>query len=161
MMRAKYDSFTILCRQPTILPDASRPTSTCCAVSGRSLSFMMSSSRLQIILTGWPATALAKSVVWNNSSASIGSPEPPLTPPCSGEGSWLRKATKKPDDLSEAFLSQMPCLVKNSRSPPRTSKPGPVDDRLRLHDFRFQTGDKRDDLTALRFRHFKLVHSRA
>jgi hypothetical protein len=38
---------------------------------------MMSSSRLQIILTGRPATVLAKSVVWNNSSPSVLRPKPP------------------------------------------------------------------------------------
>jgi len=41
---------------------------------------------------------------WSLPTASIGSPEPPLTPSCSGEGSWPRKAPKKPDDLPEAFL---------------------------------------------------------
>jgi hypothetical protein len=98
---------------------------------------------------------------WSLQTASIGSPEPPLTPPCSGEGSWPRKAMKKPDDLSEAFLSQTLCSVKKSGSPQRASKPGPVDDRLRLHDFRFQAGDECSDLTALWLRHIKLVHGRS
>jgi hypothetical protein len=30
-----------------------------------------------------------------------------------------------------------------------------VNDRLCLHDFRFQTGNKSDDLTAFRLGHFK------
>jgi hypothetical protein len=38
--------------------------------------------------------------------ALIGSPEPPLHPPCSAEGCWRRKTTNETRNFARAFLSQ-------------------------------------------------------
>jgi len=48
-----------------------------CTVSGRNLSFCMSSLRLQIIFTGRPGTALASIAACSTSSPSDLRPKPP------------------------------------------------------------------------------------
>jgi len=37
---------------------------------------------------------------------AIGSPEPPLHPPCFEGGNWPQKIEKEPDDFSKPFLSR-------------------------------------------------------
>ena len=56
----------------------------------------------------------------------MGSPEPPLHPPLSGEGNWLRKSKKEAHESSRPVLSQTastPRWVETTGAPPRILTP--------------------------------------